>query len=326
MARLETDVDYLASKKLMDYSLLVYGSIIELDHDDPASQAFFAPSLPAMPRDSPYSNGAIPAMQKLALQQAVRLAPQCGMTCSARPRMLVDITKKLQQTGESHYYWSGKSYRCCCVELKPGDSALVHSPCALVQLSAEGKTDCGHLFGSRFHAYKRSSVGGRCLIEWDQWPDIASLDLTFLSGRTVFEHSGSLNSHEQLTLQQRMTLSRVESCAVMCISVADYLLQDSTWKTMENIAMIPIYGGLKWSDYDVRTVRLLRCLVGGQPPTHPQSEDKKRPGLLKLFLPQKKPHPLLPNELTWNDCTNEFPEVRVLDDMEVVKQLVQRKL
>merc|ERR1719362_38035 len=42
MARLEIDVDYLASKKLMDYSLLVYGSIIEFDHSDEDSRQFFS--------------------------------------------------------------------------------------------------------------------------------------------------------------------------------------------------------------------------------------------------------------------------------------------
>merc|ERR1719410_2782725 len=106
------------------------------------------------------------------------------MACSERPRKLVDVTGQLQKESDSHNKWAGKSYRCCCIELKPGDSALVNSPCALVQLAeGGGRADCGGLLGSRFHSYHRPSVGGKCLIDWDQWQETAGLK--FLSGRSV---------------------------------------------------------------------------------------------------------------------------------------------
>jgi len=349
LTRLETDVDYLANKKLMDYSLLVFGSFVELDHDDAGSRDFFSPSVGVMP-------GAFNTVQKVAagkvdadgfplgtlsmgglqhssltkpspkqrLQKAVTLASQCGMECSERPRKLVDVTGRLNKDegGDYHYRWSGKSYRCCCIELKPGDSALVRSPCALVQL-AGGSGKCGSLLGSRFHSYYRPSVGGKCLIEWDQWQEIAGL--SFLSGRSIHQHAGWALPQEVLTLQQMKIASRVESCAIVCVTVADYLLQSTTMKQVENIVLIPVYSGRKWSDYDTRTVRLLRCLIGGQPPAEPQDEDKKRPGLLKLFL-QETHDPLQPNEMLWKYCKEDFPEVRVLDDMKVVEELVQMQL
>jgi len=181
----------------------------------------------------------------------------------------------------------------------------------------------GDLLGSRFQAYYRDKVGGKCLIDWDQWQDTAGLK--FLSGRSLHDHV-ALKPREPLTLQQMKIVSRVETCAVVCVSVADYLLESTFAKDLENIALIPVYMGRKWSDYDTRTVRLLRCLIGGQPPTEPQTEYKKRPGLLELFLLPNLQDPPTANQMIWKDCTEDFPEVRVLDDLEVVEQLVQMRL
>jgi len=328
MTRLETDVDYLASKKLMDYSLLVYGSVIELKHDDAGSRDFFSPRVATGKEGGVNLEGHlgkptsyIDPMAKHTLQSAVALAPQCGMACSSRPRQLVDVTRQLHAGGDVHLTWSGKDYRCCCLKLKPGDSALVKSPCALVRLSADGKTDCGGLLGSGFHAYERSKVGGRCLVEWDQWPE--TLGHVFISGHTLYHQKKLL---DQTSLQQTRLASRVEACAVVCVSVVDYLLHSSTWKQVENIALIPVYRERKWSDYDTRTVRLLRCLIGGQPPTEPLPEDQERAGLLRLFVLDQPNGPLSHNKLTWKECKNEFPEVSPSDDLKVVEGLVRIKL
>merc|ERR1712008_24247 len=140
----------------------------------------------------------------------------------------------------------------------------------------------------------------------------------------VHDHAVGLEPRESLTLQQMKIASRVESCAIVCVSVADYLLQSTFAKKVENIALIPVYKGRKWSDYDTRTVRLLRCLIGGQPPLEPQPQDNKRPGLFNLFLENRR-GPLQANEMMWKDCTEEFPEVRVVDDMKVVQALVQMR-
>jgi len=347
MARLEIDVDYLASKDLMDYSLLVYGSFIELDHNDKGSRDFFSPTA-GPDRDTMTTASAKKLLESLRqsslglnggsltspspkqwLQKAVTLTPQCGMACSERPRKLVDVTRQLKREGESHYRVSAKLYRCCCIEMKPGDSALIRSPCALVQLAEDsGKMKCGDLLGSRFHSYHRPLVGGRCLIEWDQWPETAGLK--FLSGHTAYDaKDSSTKSQEAATLQQMKITDHVESCAIVCVSVADYLLQSTFGKQMENIVLIPVYRGRKWSAYDTKTVHLLRCLLGGQPPTEQLLEDKKRPGLVSLFRPSTFPGPPRPtemNEMTWNDCKDVFPEVQVLDDMKLVERLVQATL
>jgi len=327
LARLEIDVDYLAGHKLMDYSLFVFGSFIKLDHNDAGSRDFFFPGISASPGSTNLgavskTGGLTDPSPKQQLQQAAKAAPQCGMACSDRPRNLVDVTKQLFQQdrylGNYYFSLSGKIYRCCCIQLKPGDSAVVRSPCALVQLpDGAGKGDCGGLLGSRFHSYHRASVGGKCLIDWDQWPETAGLK--FIAGRNLAASRSSDPAANEIA-------SRVESCAVVCVSVADYLLQSTIGKEVENVALIPVYGERKWSFYDMRTIRMFRCLIGGQPPSEPPSEDKKRPGLVTLFLPASRHGPPQPNEMTWKDCKEDFPEIRALDDMHVVEKLVQTKL
>jgi len=304
LANLEKDLVYIDSKGLIDYSLLLYGSVLRRTDDDD-SYTFFSSSKRLG------SETKMHKMRKRWLEEMVEMTPNCGMQCSTRPANLIDVSGLLDASITKHLDWHGVSYQCCCFSLRPGDSALMQSPCVLVQVeSGAANSGCGR-FGKRFHSYHRPSVGGRCLVEmrgrggWAPWHDFHFLDPAVLArDRGNYLVPGEV---------------RVQSCTLMCAAIIDYLMEKSFVKHVEEIGLAPWYGEKKWTDYGEKTLHLLKCVVGGEPPL--DAEDSQG-SLLETLLAKSPPWHNPQVALSWNDCMDVFPTFTAEEDAAVVKNLV----
>jgi len=277
------DSKFFSHHNLVDYSLLMTGSVISYNPHDKNSHTFFR------------GHG------KDSLLQAVAKLPQCGMECSSRERDLVDVTAKLTQHDAAHVQWGGQSYKCCCIELGLGESVLVKSPCALVS----GTAGCGTLLGRRFHSYWRSSVGGRCLVRHG---GVALEDRKWLDSLNPMMLAGNSNDVSWPPWH-------LEVCAVVCVALLDYLLPLSIGKSIENVATLPLYGSLKWSDYGPKVRHLFHCLADSVPRV---ANTDKSNNMLRHFL--SEPH--FDAERTANQCKDVFPKPEKSMDANVLESLV----
>jgi len=278
------DVKYLADHNLVDYSLLMVGSVVRFDNHDNNSRMYFLDH----------------SIQSLF--QAVAKFPQCGISCGKREQDLVDVTVKLTPRVAAHLEWGGQHYRCCCVELGLGESALVKSPCALVS----GTAPCGTLLGHGFHAYWRSSVGGRCLVRLGgvSLPDRQHLDS--LDPLIFVDNVGPAAQYCQ-------------ACAITCVSLLDYLLPLTTTKSLENYALLPVYRELKWSNYEARIRHLLFCLADAVPQVETMERKNK---MLRHFVEE----PSSISQQAAKMCSDVFPALRKDVDAKILQRLVALKL
>merc|ERR1740123_1939223 len=53
----------------------------------------------------------------------------------------------------------------------------------------------------------------------------------------------------------------LRSCALVCMSILDYLLPLDAWNRVENILLLPRYGALKWTDYQLKMGSMVKCLM-----------------------------------------------------------------
>lgn len=95
---------------------------------------------------------------------------------------------------------------------------------------------------------KRATTRGRCLVAQGIFlaPGHVTRTLKYLSPEA---------------LMARPANKKVGSCGVLCFSIIDYLLELNAWSQVENVALLPYYGTLKWTKYEEKVLSMFRCLA-----------------------------------------------------------------
>lgn len=325
VAQLKSDTSFLDKLNLVDYSLLVYGTFFHFIATDRASATFFNSGL----------------LDRLAQHVQDHHAHKCSFGCKSRSKRLIDVTSKVDKVSGT-VVAPFEAYKCCCLNLRAGDSAFLGSPCVLIKFRnasrlsifyrAEG---CGSLVGNRWHMFndkRHSALGGRCLVASGVFAkslavpsggdvDKANLEHPFYLAP---EHLPGLGFDSELAAESvypHCTANSICSCGLMCLGLTDYLLPLDTARNLEAMALSVISGVNKWNNYHNKVRALLDCI--GRATVWPVGFKAGEAG--HVFFYDK-----LPSE-TWSDLDTQCLEDGILPaskpewEAEVVDALVRSK-